>query len=101
MSIPVILLWQCLVDAVVEVLVVRKDDMAADIVELGMRGLLISGASLTARELPGASWDETTHESLGSDIGGCEATSLFVGINDQPRRSILSPRSAIGARSVV
>jgi hypothetical protein len=31
-GIPVALLWKCLVDAVVEVLVVGKDDMATDVV---------------------------------------------------------------------
>ncbi len=35
MSVPIILLGQCLVDAVIEVFVVGKDDMATDIVELG------------------------------------------------------------------
>lgn len=34
MGIPVIILWQSLVDAVVEVLVVGEDDVATNIVEL-------------------------------------------------------------------
>jgi hypothetical protein len=34
MCVPVVLLWQCLVDTVVEVLVVGEDNVAADIVEL-------------------------------------------------------------------
>lgn len=34
MGVPVVLLWQSLVDAVVEVLVVREDNVAADIVQL-------------------------------------------------------------------
>ena len=34
MCVPVIFFGQCLVDAVVEIFVVREDDMAADIVEL-------------------------------------------------------------------
>ncbi len=32
--VPVILLWQCLVEAVVEVLVMREDNVATDIIEL-------------------------------------------------------------------
>ena len=35
MCVPVILFGQCLVNAVVEVFVMREDDMAADVVELG------------------------------------------------------------------
>lgn len=35
MCVPVIFVGQCLVNAVVEVLVVREDDMPANIVELG------------------------------------------------------------------
>jgi hypothetical protein len=33
-GVPVLLSWQGFVDAVVEVFVVREDDMAADVVEL-------------------------------------------------------------------
>lgn len=31
---PITLVWECLVDAVIEVFVVRKDDMTANIVKL-------------------------------------------------------------------
>jgi hypothetical protein len=36
-GVPVLLFRECLVDAVVEVLVVGEDNMAADVVELGGR----------------------------------------------------------------
>ena len=39
--IPVILVWQGLVQAVVEVLVVGEDDMATNIVELNCRRLVV------------------------------------------------------------
>ena len=39
MRIPVVLVGQCLVDTVVEVFVVGKDNMAADIVELVLRSV--------------------------------------------------------------
>ena len=35
MCIPVILVGQCLGNAVVEIFIVREDDMSADIIELG------------------------------------------------------------------
>jgi len=37
MCIPILLVWQGLVDTIVEIFVVGEDDMAADIVELGAR----------------------------------------------------------------
>lgn len=36
MCIPIILFWQCLVNAVIEVFVVGEDDMPSDVVELRM-----------------------------------------------------------------
>ena len=36
MCVPVILLGQCFVDAIIEVFVVRKYDMSSDIIELGI-----------------------------------------------------------------
>lgn len=53
---PVLFFWQCLIDHVIKVLVVREDDMAADIVELARLSALIfltmgRRAVLKAREL--------------------------------------------------
>ena len=45
-GVPVILAGQCLVNAVVEVLVVREDDVTADIVELCGFKPLVSGTWL-------------------------------------------------------
>src|SRR4051812_4591920 len=42
---------------------------------------------------------EKTHETLGSDIGRCQTTSLLIGVQDQPRRSVLSPKSVVVASS--
>jgi len=55
--VPVIFLGEGLVDAVIKVLVVRKDDMATDIVE----------------------------KALWSHVSRGQTTGLFVGINDHPR----------------
>jgi hypothetical protein len=42
MGVPVVLARESFIDAVVEVLVVRKDDMAADIVELYLSSVSLS-----------------------------------------------------------
>jgi hypothetical protein len=57
--VPVILIRQSLVDAVVEVFVMREDDMATDIVQLGSRSELGGGVSIESR---GA------HEAFGGDV---------------------------------
>ena len=61
MCVPIIFLGKSLVNAVVEVLVVREDNVATDIVEEALRG----------------------------DICGGETTGLLVGVNNQPRRAVL------------
>ena len=48
MSVPIVRLWQCLVDTVVKVFVVREDNVSADIVELQAKSALAS-ASLEIR----------------------------------------------------
>lgn len=91
MGVPVVRFGQGLIQAVVEVLVVREDDVAADIVEL--RGDLLAMVGLEGFGV--AAW---TYEALGSDIGGGEATGLLVGIQNQPRRSVLTPESVNAQR---
>lgn len=64
MCVPVIFIGQCLVNAVVEVFVVREDDMPANIVKLGAcqsRALRSSGVQLAKR----------TDEAFRSDICRC------------------------------
>jgi len=55
-GVPVRLVGEGLVYAVVEVLVVREDDVAADVVEKALR----------------------------RDIGGCQAAGSFVGVDNHP-----------------
>jgi hypothetical protein len=57
-SIPVFGLGQCLINAIVEVLVVGEDDMATNIVELGVKTLDSSRVN----------WGWQTHEAFRSDI---------------------------------
>lgn len=80
--VPVILLGQGLVEAVIEVLVVREDDVPADVVELRP---CPSAGSPAGQDTGGE-----TYEALGSDIGGGKAASLLVGVQDHPRRPILT-----------
>ena len=79
MGIPVILIRQCLIDAVVEVFVVGKDDMATDIVELQTTQLVAAVAI--------EKWQ--THKALGGHISGSKSTWSLVGVDDHPRRVVL------------
>ena len=62
MCVPIIRFGQCLVNAVVEVFVMREDDMPANVVELG---LCQSRVSLQARLMGGE-----TYEAFRCDICG-------------------------------
>jgi hypothetical protein len=70
---PVVVVGQSLVDAVVEVLVVGEDDVAADVVELvaSVRG---------ERQLDFG----CTHEALRGGVGRGQTTGGLVGVDDQP-----------------
>ena len=83
MGVPVVLLGEGLVDAVVEVLVVREDDMAADVVELDWGGpsWLARGCQQRREETQGA---EETHEAFRSNVCAGKTTSLVGGVNDHP-----------------
>lgn len=50
MGVPVLLSWQGLVNAIVEVFVVGKDDMATDVVELETRSVVVKVRSRTTYE---------------------------------------------------
>lgn len=80
MGVPVVLLGEGLVDAVVEVLVVGEDDMATDVVELA------GFASVGGKTRGGR---RETHEAFGGDISGSQATRSLVGVNNHPRWAIL------------
>ena len=67
MLVPVVGLGQGLVDAVVEVEVVREDNMAADVEE----------------------------EALGRDVGAGKAAGLLLRVDDDVRGVLLQARSAI------
>lgn len=74
MGVPVGLVGKGLVDAVVKVLVVREDDMAADIVELD--GAKVSDG-IMHKILP-------THEALWGDIGRGETSRGLIGVDNHP-----------------
>ena len=84
-GVPVIRLGKGLVDAVVEVLVVREDNVAADIVQLR--------AQITSSQRIGtfafAARKGETYESFRSDVGGCQTAWLLIGIDNHPRGAIL------------
>jgi hypothetical protein len=75
-GVPIGLVGESLVDAVVEVLVVGEDNVAADIVELSMA---VSAAQLGMRLVCCG-----THEALRSNIGRGKTTGNLVGIDNQP-----------------
>lgn len=77
MSVPVLLFWQRLIDAVVEVLVVREDNVAADIVEL----------SPSVRD--SERYRGETYEALWGHICGGKTAGSLVAVDDQPRWAVL------------
>ena len=81
-GVPVLLLGQGLVNAVVEVLVVGEDNVATNIVQLQNRPSL----DLVLSSCWGKG--QSTYETFGSDICGGETTSLLAGVNDQPRGAL-------------
>jgi hypothetical protein len=70
-GIPVGFVWQCLVDAVVEVLVVGENDMATDIVKLD---IVSFWKSLKKHRV--------TYEAFWGDIGGGKSTRGLVGVDN-------------------
>ena len=88
MGVPVVIMGKGLVNAVVEVLVVGEDDMAADIVQL-------RGAALASmREKPREEAAET-YETLRSHVSASKTTGLGVGVDNEPRRAILGDKSVL------
>lgn len=87
MGVPVSLLGESLIDAVIEVLVVREDNVATDIVKLNRKTRTIS--VLVLETFIWRVWVESTYETLRRGIGGSKTARLLVGINNQPRRAIL------------
>lgn len=75
MGVPVRLLGESLIDAVVEVLVVGEDNVAADIVKL--RGGVL-GAGVAMRE------DRETYEAFRCDISAGKTTGSLVAVDDHP-----------------
>jgi hypothetical protein len=71
MCVPILLSWQGLVNAIVEVFVVGKDDMATNIIELKQ--------SDTIRNI-----GQATYESFLCDICGCQTTRDIVVVNNHP-----------------
>ena len=79
MSVPVFGIGERFVNAVVEIFVVGKNDMPADIVELEVASVIGFGVA----------WFEAvengkTYEAFGSDVCGSEAAWGFVGVDDHP-----------------
>lgn len=73
MCVPILRLWQSLVNAVIEIFVVGEDNVAADIVELGSILAIIS----TIRS-------HHTYKAFWGDICGGKTTRCLVGVNDHP-----------------
>ena len=74
MRVPVLLSRQSLVDAVVKVLVVREDDVAADIVQLEI--VRDHGRSRHS--------GRTTYKSFGRDVRRRQTARYLVGVDDEP-----------------
>jgi hypothetical protein len=85
---PVVILGESLVDAVVEVLVVGKDNVATDIVQL------FPGEKKGSDwGVPRGSWStrkiQVTYEAFRGHISGGKTTRGLVGVDNQPRGVVL------------
>lgn len=78
MCIPIIRLGKSFVDAIIEVFVMRENDMSADIIELP--------CPISIGILKG---DQETYKSLGGDIGGSKPSRGFIRVNKEPGSLIL------------
>jgi hypothetical protein len=88
MAVPVVVLGESLVDAVVEVLVVGEDDVATDIVEL---------RSVSSESRHSIAVDYT-YEAFRGDIGGSKTTGGLVAVDNHPRGAVLQgPSRQYGA----
>lgn len=85
MGVPVLILGERLVNAVIEVLVVGEDNVATDVVQLPRRSIHVLVLAGSPTEPLGI-----THEALRGHVGGSKTTGSLVGVDDQPRRTILS-----------
>jgi hypothetical protein len=74
--VPVILVREGLVDTVIEVLVVREDNVAADVVELEVPLASVGGGQTIEAG--------TTDKSLWSDVGRGQTTRRLIRVHDQP-----------------
>jgi hypothetical protein len=83
---PIVIVRESLINAVVEVLVMREDYVSADIVELEVKLDAV---------WPNLGW-RGTHEAFGGDIGGSETTGDWVRIDKSPRALILETKKRLG-----
>lgn len=88
---PVVLLGESLIDAVIEVLVVGEDNVATDIVQLfqGGKEVVRSGVSAGSNRQPKKNNKEATYETFRGNVGRGQTTRSLIGVDNQPRRSIL------------
>lgn len=79
MCVPVFWLRQSLVDTIIEVLIMGKDDVPANIVELSYTQS-IRGLCKCKLEM---------YKSLSSNVRGSKTSGDHVGVNEEPRNFIL------------
>lgn len=84
-GVPIVILGESLVNAVVEVFVVGENNVATDVVQLPRMSVHVSILVGVVNRRP-----RSTYEALRGHVGGGKATGCLVGVNDQPRRAILS-----------
>lgn len=82
MSKPIILLRQRLVDAVVEVLIVGEDNVAANIVKLCVCALVL--AEQCYCQSGSCNQGHIAYKAFRRYVGRGEATSLLIRIENQP-----------------
>lgn len=95
MGVPVGLLGESLVNAVVEVLVVREDDMSANIVELFSQSDLIHVLSMLSM----LSIALATYEALRGDVGRGKTTGSLVAVDNQPRGLVELVQTLCGSKT--
>ena len=86
-GVPVVLLGESLINAVVEVLVVGENNVATDVVQLSGASQYGDSAvpSMVSR---GNVWG-STYEAFRGHIGRSETTGSLVGVDNQPGRAVL------------
>jgi len=74
MGVPIRLIWKCLIDAVVKVLVVGEDNVTTDIVELPEKSV----------NAVGKVDQDSTYETFGGNVGRSKTTWNLIGVDDEP-----------------